>query len=115
MLDTIGGRPALELSDIEMADEALNQSANRVIQIRVEELGPLLIIHPSPILWEGGSETRLRARIIELPSGKLRTDIALHRRDTGAFVLRGAGALDRDLMAGLQEIFGDSPNPIGSE
>lgn len=106
ILESIDGQQALGLSDDDMLQAALRQSADRVIQIRVEELGPLLIVHPSPILWEGGSETQLRIRIIELPSGKLRSDISIHRRDTGAFVLRGTGALDNDLIAGLEEIFG---------
>jgi hypothetical protein len=58
VLRSAGGRSAIELSDSEALILAVSSSSRykKVILVRVEELGPLVIIHPSPILWEGGTE-----------------------------------------------------------
>jgi hypothetical protein len=107
LLRKLAGHEPLTLSDIEIIDFAstLPDHYNKIILLRVEELGPLLIFYLSPILWEGGSEAVVRVRVLDVNSGSLESDVNMHRRNTGAFVLRGTKRLEEDLEAALGQVF----------
>ncbi|HMU85702.1 MAG TPA: hypothetical protein PKC35_20315, partial [Leptospiraceae bacterium] len=109
ILEQIQGRDPVALSDTEILNFAQTSTHKwrQIVLIRVEELGPLIVIYPSPILWEGGTETRMRIRVLDIAPPALKTDVSLHRRDTGAFVLRGTGSLNHDLEFTLKEVFGE--------
>lgn len=113
ILEQIHGRDPLTLSDAEILNFA--QTSTRkwkvIVLIRVEELGPLILIYPSPILWEGGTETRMRIRVLNIAPPALKMDASVHRKDTGAFVLRGTGALDQDIALTLKEVFKETCKP----
>src|SRR6185295_19513159 len=107
ILESSREMPALMLTDADALKLATNLQipVQKVIFVRVEELGPLLMIYLSPILWEGGSEVILRVRVLNVEASRLESDISIHRKDTGPFVLRGTGALEKDLDAALSSVF----------
>lgn len=107
VLRNISGHDPVSLSDIEAIEfvSALPDHYHKIILLRIEELGPLLIFYLSPILWEGGSEAVFRVRILDVNSRSLESDVTMHRRDTGAFVLRGTKHLEDDLEAALGQVF----------
>jgi hypothetical protein len=107
-LKSAAGREAVGLSDAEALKFAISTGGQygKVILVRVEELGPLVIIHPSPILWQGGTEVVLRVRVLNANTSALETDITIHRKDSGAFVLKGTKTLEQDLQAALASVFG---------
>ncbi len=103
----LSGRDPMLLSDIEAFNlvSALPEKYDKIIILRVEELGPLLVFYCSPILWEGGSEAVVRIRILDVKSASMASDVVIHRRDSGPFVLRGTERLEEDLTAALAELF----------
>jgi hypothetical protein len=110
VLKSAAGREAVGLSDAEILKFAMStgNQYGKVILVRVEELGPLVIIHPSPILWEGGTEVVLRLRVLNVNTSALETDITIHWKDGGAFVLKGNKTLEQDLQAALASAFGEA-------
>jgi hypothetical protein len=107
LLKSVNNRSAIELSDVEALKfaEATGKHYDRVILLRVEELGPLLILYISPILWEGGTEAVIRVRLLNTATSALEADITTHWRESGAFVLKGTHSLERDLQAALAAVF----------
>jgi hypothetical protein len=107
VLKLAAGREAVGLSDAEALKFALSTGKRygKVILVRVEELGPLVIIYPSPVLWEGGTEVALRVRMLNAHTSALETDITIHWKDSGAFVLKGTKTLEQDLQAALASVF----------
>ena len=110
VLKFAAGREAVGLSDDEALKFAVSTGAQygKVILVRVEELGPLVIIYPSPILWEGGTEVVLRVRVLNAHTSVLETDITIHWKNSGAFVLKGTQTLEQDLQAALAVVFGEA-------
>jgi len=110
VLKLAAGREAVELSDAEALKFAISTGGQygKVILVRVEELGPLVIIHPSPILWEGGTEVVLRIRVLNVHTSALETDITIHWKNSGAFVLKGTKTLEQDIQAALASVFGET-------
>lgn len=110
VLKLAAGREAVGLSDAEALKFAISTGGQygKVILVRVEELGPLLIIHPSPILWEGGTEVVLRIRVLNAHTSALETDITIHWKNSGAFVLKGTKTLEQDIQAALASVFGET-------
>jgi hypothetical protein len=110
VLRSLDGRQATTLSDAEVLklSTTLSERYRKIIQIRLEELGPILSIYLSPILWEGGTEVLLRVRVLDVDSASLETDLVAHWRNSGAFVLKGTGSLEDDLQSALKSIFGES-------
>jgi len=108
VLKSVAGRPAVGLSDAEALQLAasLNSHYDKIIFVRVEELGPLVVIYLAPILWEGGTEVVLRVRVLHADTSALETDIAIHWKKSGAFVLKGTKTLEQDLQAALASAFG---------
>jgi hypothetical protein len=108
VLKLVGDREAVGLSDAEALKFALSTGVqyDKIIIIRVEELGPFVIIYLSPILWVGGTEVLLRVRVLDSNTSALESDIAAHWKDSGAFVLKGTKTLEQDLQSALASIFG---------
>jgi hypothetical protein len=113
VLKSATGRSPIALSD----GEALKLAAtsdnryDKVILVRVEELGPLVIIYPSPVLWEGGTEVVLRVRVLNARTSALEADVTSHWKNSGAFVLKGIKTLEQDMQAALASVFMGSPPP----
>ena len=101
------GHEAIGLSDTEALEYARSTGVqyDKVIIVRVEELGPLLMFYLSPILWEGGTEVVLRVRELDVNTSALEADISTHWKDGGAFVLKGTRTLELDLQAALASVF----------
>ena len=100
-------REAVELSDTEALKFAMStgNQYGKVILLRLEELGPFVKIHLSPVLWEGGTEVILRVRVLNATTSALETDATIHWKDSGAFVLKGTKTLEQDLQAALSSVF----------
>lgn len=107
ILKTVAGRPAIEMSDADSLKFAIDSknAFSRIVLIRIEELGPYVIIHPSPVMWEGGTEVALRVRVLETKTSSLQTDTTCYWKKGGPFVLRGTKALDSDMEAALASVF----------
>jgi len=110
VLKSVAGRSAIELSDAQALKFAVasNGGFDKVIILRVEELGPLVLIHPSPILWEGGTEVVLRIRVLNTKTSSVEADVTSHWKNGGAFVLKGTKTLERDMEAALTSVFIES-------
>jgi len=48
----------------------------------------------------------LRLRVLNANTSALETDISIHWKDGGAFVLKGNKTLEQDLQAALASVFG---------
>lgn len=108
VMNAIGGRSAIGVSDAEVLKwaRADRRAYSKIVVLRVEELGPLLVVHPSPVLWEGGTEVMLRARVLDAPTAALDRDVAVHWKNSGPFVLKGQWTLEEDMHAALRAMFG---------
>ncbi|MCA9226906.1 MAG: hypothetical protein KDA47_14890, partial [Planctomycetales bacterium] len=108
------GRPGIQLSD----SEALRYAAStgrwydKIIFLRVEELGPQLVIYPSPVLWSGGTEVVFRVRMLDSRSAAMELDSTVRWKDGGAFVLKDTRSLEQDLQAALRAVF-EPPSESG--
>ncbi|TMG72803.1 MAG: hypothetical protein E6H75_14770 [Betaproteobacteria bacterium] len=113
VLRSAADRDAMTLSDAEALKFAatLPERHAKIVLLRVEELGPFIVIYLSPILWSGGTEVVLRIRVLDAGSGALETDLDARWSYGGAFYLRGARALEQDLQTALGSVFlGDRPD-----
>ena len=110
VLKSVAGRSAIELSDAEALKFAVasNGGYDKIIILRVEELGPVVMLHPSPILWEGGTEVVLRIRVLNTKTSSLEADVTSHWKNGGAFILKGTKTLERDMEAVLTSVFIES-------
>lgn len=88
---------ATEPARLQAAQAAGNDA---VIQIRVSELGPLLLISV-PVLWSTYSDVKFRLRIVRLADGESLLDVERHRQVGGPFVLRGTAPLAEELEIAL--------------
>ena len=107
VLKSLAGREPVAISDTEALNFAatLPERYSKVIILRLEELGPLLVIYPSPILWVGSTEVVLRVRMLDVNSSALEADLAIHWKNGGAFVLKGTKTLQQDLQTALAAVF----------
>lgn len=80
-----------------------------ICTVRVEELEPLVIIYPSPVLWEGGTGVVLRVRGLNARTSALEADVTSHWKNSGAFILKETKTLEQDLQAMLASVFMGSP------
>ena len=98
---------AIALSDTDILEYARSSGEHydKVIIVRVEELGPFLVFYLSPILWEGGTEVVLRVRVLDVKTSTLEANISTHWKDSGAFVIKGTKTLEQDLQAALDSVF----------
>jgi hypothetical protein len=105
--ESLSGRDALVLTDgeISQAARSLSGTIQKVVVLRIEELGPIIRLYLSPILWEGGTEIVLRVRILDIETALLESELAIHWTKGGPFVLRGTSALEDDLVAALTSAF----------
>jgi hypothetical protein len=83
---------------------ARRRGADRLFLIRIEELGPNLMIYLSPILWETNNEVLLRLRSIAVTSGETEADITTHWLRGGPFTAHGAKELPVDLDGALSSV-----------
>jgi hypothetical protein len=105
---SIAGREAITMSDSEIlkSDMVISGGFQKVVVLRLEELGPLLMIYLSPILWEGLTNVSLRIRILDVATSSLESDITIDWKKGGAFNIRGSKYFDESLTAALDSIFG---------
>jgi hypothetical protein len=74
---------------------AVESGFQRVIFITVRELGPVIRIGV-PYLLAGGTEVVLDIRILDTPA-----DFRVHWKNGGAFVIKGVGTLEQDMVSAL--------------
>lgn len=105
---TVDGAPALLLSDSQIfrSKDVTSSRYERIIVLRIEELGPLLTFYLSPVLWEGSTDVSFRVRVLDPSSAALVSEIGAQWKKGGAFHLRGVSKLKEDLKSALASIFG---------
>jgi hypothetical protein len=101
---TIEGRDVLILSDREIL-ASVPPDIDRIHIIRFEELGPVLVIYLSPILWTSDLSIQVRVRTLNSRTGYLESKVTAHWRRGGPFNLRGTDGLAPDLTGLLQAVF----------
>jgi hypothetical protein len=106
---TVDGRDALLATDDSIVTAARTAGAESAVVIRIEELGPNLMLYLSPILWQTQNEVVMRVRHLDGKGGTLKTDVSTRWTRGGPFTLLGANSLDADLRGALNAVFfGDS-------
>jgi hypothetical protein len=103
----IDGRDALTMSDSEIlkSDMVISGQFQKVMVVRLEELGPTLKFYLSPILWGGSTKVSLRLRVLDVATSSLGSDIAADWEKGGAFVIRGAKYFEESLTSALESVF----------
>lgn len=94
------GTAAIENGPAEGAPDSAPSPAVRTLQIEVLELGPRLRIG-LPNLIEGGTEVRLRLRLIDPVRAPATSLTTVHWQHGGPFVVRGVANLSQDLSDAL--------------
>lgn len=102
---TVGNKPVSMCSEVEIASDARSQSADKAIVIRVEELGPNLMLYLSPILWQTKNEVLLRTKVLDSQKETMESDTAIHWYRGGPFMLLGTDSLQKDLSGTLEDLF----------
>lgn len=108
LLKTYKDKPVINFSDVEALEVNKNEYNNKyqkIIFLRVEELGPTLNLYLSPILFDGSTEVKLRVRILDTNSTSLDSDIYSEWKNGGPFVLKGVKTLEQDMYDNLKSIF----------
>jgi hypothetical protein len=93
---------AATCSDLELLKLAASETPgpDRVIFIRVKELGPVLRIG-LPILVEGGTEVVLELKAFNAQTNELTAALRTHWQNGGVFVIKGVSTLEHDMSAAL--------------
>jgi hypothetical protein len=95
----------LLVTDAKLISAGNSAGADKVIRIRIEELGPNLYLYLSPILWQTKNEVLLQVRVINTKTGKVESDLSTQWMRGGPFTLHGASGLPTDLSCALKAIF----------
>jgi len=103
----VGDRAALALADGEAIAEARAAvpPLDKVVLVRVEELGPLVNLHLGLVLVDGATEVRLRVRILAVATGAVTHDRAVHWTNGGPYVVKGVASLQQDMVEALKAGF----------
>lgn len=101
---TVVGRDTLLLSDEEILKGAPGD-ADRIFILRIEELGPNLMIYLSPILWATKNEVMFRFRALNARTRSLDADVAVHWTRGGPFTFLGADGIEKDFASALDALF----------
>jgi hypothetical protein len=102
---TIGSKSVSMSTYAELTSDANASGAAKTIIMRIEELGPNLMLYLSPILWQTKNEVLLRVTVIDTKTGSIDTDTASHWFRGGPFTVLGTGSLNRDLRGTLKAMF----------
>jgi hypothetical protein len=96
----------MTLSDTEALQfaSALSERHDKVIVLRIEELGPLLLLY-APVFWEGATEVVLRVRVLDAASSALESDLTTRWKHGGAFIVKSTKTLEQDLQSALGVVF----------
>jgi hypothetical protein len=104
---SIDGRDGISMSDSQIlkSDIVVSGKFQKIVVLRLEELGPTLMFYLSPILWQGSTKVSLRIRVLDVATSSLDSDVAMHWEKGGAFVIRGVKSLEDSLTAALASVF----------
>jgi hypothetical protein len=104
---SIAGREAVTMSDSEIlkSDMVISGQFQKVVVIRLEELGPILMFNLSPILWSGATNVSLRIRVLDVATSSMDSDITTDWMKGGPFNIRGAKYYAESLTAALETVF----------
>ena len=83
--------------------QARGAGAETAVVIRVDELGPILILS-FPALWSTWSDVKFSFEAVDLASGATKLRLDHHRKVGGAFQVRGVGPLQAEMEAALREV-----------
>lgn len=109
VIKTYKEKNVINFSDTEALEINKNEYNNKyqkIIFLRVEELGPTINLYLSPILFDGSTEVKLRIRVLDTNSTFLDNDIYSEWKNGGPFVLKGIKTLEQDMYDNLKSIFG---------
>jgi len=107
VMKTVDGQDVLSMSDSQILKSATVVSGKfqKIVVLRLEELGPTLAFYLSPILWAGSSHVMFRIRVLDAATSSLDSDVAVSWSKGGPFVLRGVKYLEGSLTAALAAVF----------
>lgn len=81
--------------------ESETPASDRVVFIKVKELGPVLRIG-LPALVEGGTEVVLELKALNVRTNELIAAFRTHWQNGGVFVIKGVKTLEQDMRAALE-------------
>lgn len=107
ILRTANNKSAIELSDIEAINLSKESGSkyDKIIFIRLEELGPVVHLNLSPILLDGSTNVEFRVRILDTKTSFLEYDNEMEWNNGGPYVLKGISTLQQDMYDALKLIF----------
>lgn len=83
--------------------EAKSGGADTAVLIRIDELGPILIISV-PVLWSTWSDIKFGLEEVDVATGQTLLKFDHHRKVGGAFQVRGVGPLEGEMETALREL-----------
>jgi hypothetical protein len=89
----------LATGDIEAFVAASKLKIDRVVVVRVRELGPILKLFASPALVDGGTEVVLDLTTLDPANPGSRRDFTVHWQNGGPAVIKGVASLSDDMQA----------------
>jgi hypothetical protein len=102
---TVGNKPVSMCSDMEIVSDARSVDADKAIVMRIEELGPNLMLSLPPVLWQTKNEVMLRTKVLDSRKEIIETDTTTHWYRGGPFMLLGTDSLQKDLDGTLDVLF----------
>jgi len=85
-------------------DRMLEIGADRLVAIRVRELGPVVRLLGSPALIDGGTEVVLEVKVLDARTLEILADLRTHWQHGGPGVIKGVGTLEDDMRAALAAV-----------
>lgn len=107
IMKTIDSKSVLTLSDVEILNytQKLETKYDKVIILRVEELGPIVNLNLGLVLLDGSTDVKIRARVLDTKTGKLDYDNETQWDNGGPYILKGLKTLEQDLYDTLKSVF----------
>jgi hypothetical protein len=84
-------------------DRVLELTTERLVAIRVRELGPVLRLG-SPTVVDGGTEVVLELKVLDARTLNVLADLRTHWQNGGPGVVKGVATLEDDMRAALAAV-----------
>jgi hypothetical protein len=107
VLRSLADRDVVTLSDAEVLKNiaALPKRYDKIILLRVEELGPVVTLSLSPVPIAGATEVVFRTKILDANSYALDTEVTTHWKNDQPYLLKGIKTLEQDFQDALSSVF----------
>lgn len=105
VVKNLNNKESISLSDTELLNQTKDSKIDKIITIRIEELGPILNLNLGLVLVEGATEVKLRVKVIDIKTSSIDYDNSIDWKNGGAYIIKGIGTLESDMIDLLLKIF----------